>query len=362
MVETLAYQNAREGRDLMQLYSLDPLTDSRWDDLVASHPKASAFHRKGWLRTLAATYGYRAMALTSAPPDERLSDGLVFCEVRSSVTGNRLVSLPFSDHSEPLLNESGTSFDLTEWMRTECSQHKWRYIELRPLYWEKRSHSALTASQSFWVHTLDLTRSLGQIFCDLDKDCVQRRIRRAEREKLSYERGCTEELLNDFYRLLMITRRRHRILPQPRVWFRNMIAFMRPDIEIRLVRKDSTPIAAILTLTHRRTVIYKYGCSDGKFHYLAGVPFLFWKLIEESKAAGAEQIDLGRSDLENKGLIRFKDELGAARRRLTYLRYPESTSAKYMTAPDLPRARGLFSVLPDAVSSRAGWLLYRHIG
>ncbi len=346
----------------MQLYSLDPLLDNRWEDLVASHPQASAFLRTGWLRALATTYGYRTIALTSTPPGEPLSDGLVFCEVRSWITGSRLVSLPFSDHSEPLLHDSSHSFEFMDWMRAQHNRHKWKYIELRPLSWEMCPLSALTASQSFWIHTLDLTPSLDQIFCGFDQNCVQRRIRRAEREKLSYARGCSEELLNDFYRLLMITRRRHRLLPQPRVWFRNLIACMGQSVEIRVASKDGKPIASILTLNHRGTVVYKYGCSDDQKHYLAGMPFLLWKLIEESKAAGIEQIDFGRTDLENDGLIRFKDQFGTTRRRLTYLRFPESKRGPHLSAPGLPAARRLFSVLPGALSSTAGRLLYRHIG
>lgn len=346
----------------MQLYTLDPMLDSRWDDLVASHPSASVFHRQGWLKALARTYGYRPMALTTTPPGERLSDGIAFCEVKSWITGSRLVSLPFADHSEPLLNEIGGSFNLTQWMRTECRRHKWKYIELRPLSWQMHADCPMVASQSFWFHTLNLTPSLDRIFHNFDKNCIQRRIRRAERAQLSYERGCSEGLLNDFYRLLMITRRRHRLLPQPRSWFRNLVACMSPSLEIRLARKDGIPIAAILTLTHRRTVVYKYGCSDEKFHHLAGVPFLFWKLIEEARTAGAEQIDFGRTDLGNEGLARFKDQFGTTRKQLTYLRFPDSAAGKYPAASDLPAARRLFSMLPDALSSRAGRLLYRHLG
>ncbi len=41
--------------------------------------------------------------LTTCAPDAPLTDGVVFCEVDSWLTGRRLVSLPFSDHCEPLL-------------------------------------------------------------------------------------------------------------------------------------------------------------------------------------------------------------------------------------------------------------------
>ncbi len=196
------------ARPLMQLYTLDPMLDSRWDDLVASHPKASVFHHKGWLKALAGTYGYRPIVMTSARPGERLADGIVFCEIKSWITGDRLVSLPFSDHADPLLNQMGDSLELTEWMQAECRQHKWRYIEIRPLSWQMDSGRPLMASESFWLHTLNLEPSLEQIFRGLHKNCIQRRIRKAERERLSYEKGNSEEILNDFYRLLMITRRR----------------------------------------------------------------------------------------------------------------------------------------------------------
>jgi hypothetical protein len=320
------------------------------------------FHHTGWLKALAGTYGYRPMVLTSAAAGQRLQDGIVFCEVKSWITGTRLVSLPFADHCGPLLNETGDSFEFTNWMRAECNRHQWKYIELRPLSWDMPADCPVVASQSYWFHALDLTPSAELIFRDLHKNSMQRRIRRADRERLSYERGRSEPLLRDFYRLLLITRRRHRLLPQPRAWFRNLIACMGPNLEIRLVRKDGVPIAAMLTLRHRTTVVYKYGCSDERFHHLAAMPFLFWKLIEESKAAGAEQMDLGRTDLDNDGLVAFKDRLGATRRRITYFRYPEDSKEKGVMASDLPAVRRLFSVLPDILSSWAGRLAYRHVG
>jgi hypothetical protein len=346
----------------MQLHTLDPMLDGRWDDLVASHPRASVFHQRGWLKALALTYGYRPLVLTSAPEGMPLSDGIVFGEVKSWITGSRLVSLPFADHCEPLVNGAGDFFDLSTWIRAECRTHQWKYIELRPLFWEMPPDCPLVASHSFWFHTLSLTPSIGKIFGSFHKNCIQRRIRRAEREHLSYEKGCSEEILGDFYRLMMITRRRHKLLPQPLAWFRNLIAYMSPNLDIRVARKDGVPIAAILTLQHGRNVVYKYGCSDESSHHLAAMPFLFWNLIEESKAAGAEQIDFGRTDLDNEGLIAFKDRFGTSRRRLTYLRYPGSEAEKSAVASYLPAARHVFSVLPDALSSRMGGLLYRHIG
>jgi hypothetical protein len=349
-------------RTVSQIYTLDPMQDRRWDALVASHPKASVFHSSGWLKALADTYGYRPIALTRTPPGERLQDGIVFCEIKSWLTGSRLVSLPFADHVEPLLSGSGEPFAFTSWMQSESRKQKWKYIELRPVSSESHSGSDLAASKSYWLHTLDLAPSLEQIFENTHKSCIRRRIRRAEQEQLSYEKGSSVELLDDFYRLLMMTRRRHRLLPQPRAWFRNLAARTGANLEIRVARKGGDPIAAMLSLSHGHTVVYKYGCSDEKLHHLAGMPYLFWKLIEESKAAGARQIDFGRSDLDKPGLIQFKDRLGANRRLITYLRYSGEASEKDEAVSERHPTRRLFSVMPDALSSRAGELVYRHFG
>jgi hypothetical protein len=345
----------------VNIHITNPLSDSRWDDLVARHPHASAFHQRGWLEALSRTYGYQPLVLTSTPADKPLSDGIVLCRVSSWITGTRLVSLPFADHCDPLLNDLAELCEFTNWLRAERDCQRWRYVEIRPLSRIQDEDHGLQPSQSFCFHELDLTPGLEQIFRGLHKDSIQRRILRAEREGLWYEAGRSERLVEEFYRLLLITRRRHHLLPQPRLWLKNLVECMGDNIEIRVARKDTTPIAAMLTLRHRSSVIYKYGCSDEKLHNLGGMPFLFWKLIEESKALGVAKIDFGRSDLDQESLITFKDKFGATKKLLNYYRYPKATEGK-SAGWDRHGIRRFFSVLPDAVSATAGRILYRHIG
>lgn len=344
------------------LHTVDPLSDDRWDHFVASHPNASAFHHSGYLKALASTYGYRPVLLTRTPADSPLADGIVFCQVKSSITGNRLVSLPFADHCEPLLSDNADCLDLKEWMSRECSRNQWKYVEFRPLDANMHLSNPLVPDQSFWFHLLSLEPSVERIFDGLHKDSFQRRIRRAEREQLSYDRGCSDAMVEDFYRLLVITRKRHRLLPQPKAWFRNLVTYMGDKVQIRLARKDNIPLAAVLTLHHRNTVVYKYGCSDEKFHHLAAMPFLLWKLIEGSRAEGAEQLDLGRTDLDNDGLISFKDRLGAKRKQITYFRYPEGAMEAAVARRKVTAAKHLFALIPNGLLPAAGRIAYRHLG
>jgi CelD/BcsL family acetyltransferase involved in cellulose biosynthesis len=342
---------------------IDPLTDTRWDDLVARHPKASAFHRRGWLEALKETYGYEPFVLTSASAGETLTDGIVACRIKSWLTGTRMVSLPFADHCDPLFNESGDRQQLSERLIAECTRQHCKYLELRPLEESANSGNEFQATESFYFHELDLRLGLEQLFKGLHKDSIQRKIRRAEKEQVSYEVGSSEQFIQTFYNLLLITRRRHHLPPQPINWFRNLAKNMGDALHIRVARKNGVAIAALLTLRHRSKIIYKYGCSDGAFHQLGGMPFLFWKLIEEGKATGAESLDFGRSEIENEGLVAFKDKFGTTKRTLTYYRYPRT--AKQQAAQswgDSGLARRMFSILPDGVLSAAGKILYRHIG
>lgn len=241
------------------------------------------------------------------------------------------------------------------------AEREWGYVEIRPLETEG-AVGVLEPSRSCWFHELDLSPNLEQLYRRLHVNSFRRKIRRAAREGLVYEAGRSIQLLDEFYRLLLITRRRHQLFPQPRVWVENLVECVGDKLQISVARKNGTPIASMLTLRHRSNVVYKYGCSDARFHNLGGMPFLFWKLIEESKQSGAERIDLGRSDMDNPGLVVFKDRLGAQKRQLTYYRYNNPEVATASMPGSSGGFRRLSGVLPDSLFSTAGRLLYRHLG
>jgi len=221
----------------------------------------------------------------------------------------------------------------------------------------------LTESREYSLHVLDLREPLEDIFRRLHRASIQRKIKRADREGLSYESGSSEVIVDEFYRLLVRTRKRQGLLPQPRAWFRNLVQYLGDKTQIRIARKDRIPVAALLFLRHRETVVYKYGCSDERVHHLGGMPFLLWRLIEESKASGAVQLDLGRSDSDHESLILFKDRFGATRKSLKYYRMPgpkdNVEGFKLVSSPSMKRLLPLF---PDGIVAAAAGLTYRHFG
>lgn len=350
---------------MVPTHKVDPLTDPRWASFLQRHPDASIFHTPAWLEALVHTYGYRPFVLTTAAPGEELRDGILLCRIHSWITGSRIVSAPFSDHCQPLVDNPDTLGILLSSLRNESEREKVKYVEVRPLFSEGsyfESDTFFAKSEEFYIHRLSLKSDRESLFHNFHKSCVQRKIQRGEREGLAYEEGRSEAILKTFYELLLLTRRRHRLPPQPLVWFQNLIFSLGDQLSIRIAYKEGQPVASILTLAHDKSVVYKYGCSDERFHNLGGMPYLFWRAIQDAKASGAQEFDFGRSSLNNPGLVSFKDNWGGIRTKLTYYRYPIGNSEVGREHLHLRAAKKVFSLLPDFCLTTAGRLLYRHIG
>jgi CelD/BcsL family acetyltransferase involved in cellulose biosynthesis len=344
---------------------VDPLSDRRWPEFLEHHPEATVFHTPGWLEALRRTYGYLPVVFTTAPPEANLTNGIVCCRVRSWLTGSRLVSVPFSDHCQPLIDNGENFAVLVEHLQGSLQTESWRYIEFRPLSpydSQLAEQSGFARSEQFVLHKLDLRDSLEKIFGNFHKKSTQDKIHRAEREKLDYEEGNSSANLAKFYHLQLLTRRRHQLPPQPLGWFRTLLECMGDSAKIRVASKDGQPIAGTITLSYKGTVVAKYGCSDSVYHRVGAMPFLLWKAIQEGKRQGALEYDFGRSEPENTGLLNFKSNWGAGCSSLSYFRYPSPVSNGPREHWGLNLAKNICGRLPNPLLTAAGGFLYKHIG
>lgn len=353
------------GKDAGVVRHIRPLEDPRWDELVHRHPHSSVFHSRPWLQALNLTYGYRPLALTTSSAESVLSAAVVFCEVDSWITGRRLVSLPFSDHCAPLL-ERGDDSGFMSAIETECREKRWKYVELRLVRPFQMDPSLSCATTPYALHTIDLDTDLDTLFGNLHKGSVQRKIRKAEREALVYEEGSTESLLKTFYDLVVLTRRRQRLPPQPYKWFLNLLCCFGDHLTVCVVSARNRPVAGMLTLQHKLTLTYKYGAMDYEFRHLGPMQYLFWRRIMTAKNSGLQTFDLGRSHPMQGGLITFKRRFGADESRLFYSRYSPSGEVKHVFDVLGTRRMQVLGPLMSKLSPRVlrgvGSLFYRHIG
>lgn len=349
----------------MPVFRFDPLNDPRWDELASLHARASVFHSSGWLRALKLSYGYQPVAYTLTSPGCPLESAIVFCRVCSWAIGSKLVSLPFSDHCEPLVGGDDETLEILSYVLHDANRSGFRTVELRPKTFGcdlLRFQLGFGVSQSFSLHQLDLRPPEDRLIHDFDKDCIQRRIRHAQKEGMQYKEGYSEELLRMFFDLMLKTRRKHRLPPQPITWFRYLADCLGNRLRLRVLLKEDFPVAGILTLSWKDTVTYKYSCSNPELGRLGASVLLLWKAIQEEKRLGLNWFDLGRSDLGNPGLVTFKNRWGAAQSSLSYWEYPAPTNPQ-RNQRRLHRLAGhVFEHMPDPLLVAAGRLLYRHMG
>lgn len=347
----------------MNVYEIDPIRDERWETFLEAQPQASIFHTRGWLDALQRTYGYKPTVFTTSAATEPLTNGLVFCQISSWLNGRRLVSLPFSDHCAPLVESREQLNNIFQYLQTRRASRKWAYIEMRSPFPEPAQYLNNSCEQVlFSIHKLTLRDSQERIWQRFHKDCVRRKIQRATREQLSCEEGLSESLLRHFYGLLVMTRGRHGVPPQPIAWFQNLVRCLGSKAKISVAFKGARPIAGILTLRYKQVMTYKYGCSDSRFTNLGGIQQLIWRAIEDGLGSGMAELDMGRSDPGQAGLLAFKRRWGAVESQLAYLRSPirpHHGASEFLTGQ---LSKYICSHMPSRVLVAAGKALYKHAG
>jgi len=339
--------------------ALDPLTDGRWRDLVERDGRASAFHTPEWLDALRRTYGFAPVVYADTGHGE-LRGAVAFCGVASWLTGRRLVSLPFSDHCEPLVDDPGALHELLGGVAADARRGGWRYVQIRPRTAPVIAHG-FQRDEANYLYTIDLGRDIDAIFAAIKKN-NRYDIRRAERTSLRPVVGRDQSFVRAYFRLHAMTRSTQGVPPQPYAWFENLARCLGEMLEIHLLLDGDTPIAGLVTTLFRDQLMLKYSASDPVRDRLGMGKSLIWRSICRAKERGATTLDWGRCEPHHTGLAEFKERFGAVRSDLVYLRSPGVTSRRQHSSWVDTAARSIVPRLPVRVLTAAGRVAYRHVG
>ncbi len=349
--------NAVALKPSAQIGPVDPL-GSDWDRMVGSFPNANAFHRSDWARTLKSAYGFQPCYLAEGRPDAPTTI-LPLMEVSSWVTGTRGVSLPFTDHCEPLGQDDEISSRLFELAVALGRQRHWRYLELRgggaPV-------PGADAAIRYFGHRLSLDTGSASLFAAI-KESTRRSIRKAERGGVVVTVSRDVGAMRAFYRLQCQTRRRHGLPPQPWSFFEALQTFMLSNTgAVVLASYQDTPVAGAVFLRGGDTATFKFGASDRRYQHLRASNLVMWRAIELFRAQGVKTLDFGRTAMANAGLRRFKLSWGATERCIAYFRY-SLRRGDFVRAADRSATwpTRLFRIVPSPLARVFGELLYRHI-
>ncbi len=344
---------------MIKLERIDPLEGSAWDTLVTGRSGHSVFHRSAWARVLTETYGHRPIYLRILAGNREVA--LVpLMEVRSSLTGRRGVSLPFSDFGGPLWSDLAHSDEVYDALANLAHEQNWKHLDLRG---GGAPPGRTSAYRSFKTHQLDLRPGLESLERGVDAS-VRRALRKPEGRSLRLSIETGENAVNGFYSLHARTRRRHGLPPQPVSFFRSVFKhlFQQGHGMVVLAHLDAIPVAGALFLWSEGHAVYKFGASDPLYWPLRPNQRVMWAAIEHLVGSGCRTLDFGRTSETDEGLARFKRSWGSSQEKLCYDRYATGSRTWLPAGPARSESHPLiFGHLPISLNRLAGRLIYPHL-
>jgi CelD/BcsL family acetyltransferase involved in cellulose biosynthesis len=333
------------------------LDDERWLAFLSTRPEATAFHQPAWSQLLADVYGYRSRVLALFEPGGEVAAGLPLLEVRSRLTGHRLVTLPFTDHC-PVLARAKADLG-----RLAASLVEWREAVAAPAL---IIHAALPEAPGVRLtdvgvrHVLSLNGGRDVVLSSLKGGRAIGGARKAEREGVRVVVGSTHEDLEEFYRLHVQTRRRLGVPTQPRRFFKALwerILSHGHGFTVTALYQGRA-IAATVLLASAGSLVYKYSASDAAYWRLRPNNLIVWTAIELALERGCSYFDFGRSGYADAGLRDFKSRWGAAEEPLVYSRLG---AGRAQAGGRLGTVLGtVIRRSPPALGQAIGELLYGH--
>lgn len=363
---------------------VEPWAEPGWDEYVASHPRAAVYHSSTWCRVVAETGGYRSACLV-LEENGRVEGILPLMAVKSRLTGNRLVSLPFSDVCYPLASCTEAARALIREAGRIKEEEGCSLIELRGASALPQNTTISKEADAegnppsgpevemgfspvchYTNYITPLTPDTEAVKKTFHKTSVRQTINKSFRLGVQVRRGEGEADMAEFYRLYLLNRRRHGIPPQPERLFDTIFATMRsePQAILYLAEHGGRAIASLVVLRYRSVAYAKYEGVDEAFRHLVPVYGLLWKSMEEAALDGFELYDWGRTAKDNPGLNAFKSRWGTEAQELSYYFHPPSRSPSVVDSSSLKYR--LFTAMvrrmPLSICKAVGGRIFRHFG
>jgi len=333
---------------------VDPTVDRRWGDLADAH--GDIFHSPSWMRALRETYGFEPRARVTE------SSAIAYCEIDDAM-GPRIVSLPFSDCCDPFVTSAADwtdvvapLLDLGVPVHLRC-RHDDRAAATENLEVVKRSR---------W-HRVDVTPPADEIWSALDSS-ARRAVRRAQSNGVTVRPLEGEAGVRAFHALHVGLRKsKYRLLAQPLAFFLALMNEFEEDNRWMPLGAyvDDVLVAATVYIRYGDTLFYKFNTSSTAGLELRPNNLLLWEGVLLAQQIGVRTLDLGPSDDDQPGLIRFKRHHGGVESELRFLRFQppgwsDPRRAEVGATLTLMTEALTEPGVSDAVCAAAGDALYRY--
>ncbi|MEN6350240.1 MAG: GNAT family N-acetyltransferase [Syntrophomonas sp.] len=349
---------------------IDPCVDQRWDEFVKNHPWGWIVHLSGWKKVLESTFPHMRghyFALIDKETDT-IKAGLPVYEVRSWLTGNRLVSIPFATLSDPLVSDKRQSKMLMDEAIQLLERLKLSYLEIRTLNNNfLQDDKTLSSNHDYINHYLDLSQSEEQLWKKLKNKTIGRWISKARKHDIKLRVADNEQDVFVFYQLYAGTRRLLGLPAQPYNFFKAIYDafFQLRLIEIHLATIEGKTIGGHFYFKFNRRMSAEAVGDDFAYRNIGINHFLYWEGIHSAYASGYQTFDFGRTSIYNPTLMDFKKRWGTIETDLSYY-YEYQKKRVNATSRETSIPYKLMHYichnLPGSVQPAISHFCYRHLG
>jgi hypothetical protein len=347
---------------------IDPVKDPRWDRFVESHPLGLICHLSGWKQVLEESFPHmKGHYLAILNHDNSIRAALPVFEIKSILTGKRLVSIPFATNCDPLISSNEDMRDLLDSAIELSIKLKIPKIELRalaawPLIQDERI-GIVIHNKSHQLSLETTPEDLIKTFTRKTRWTINQSLKRGFEQQLAEN----ERDLDEFYRLYVKTRKRLGLPPQPYLFFKLLWEKFSSskNITLLLVRYKGKLVAGLLMFKFKDRCSWDYLASDESLQHLNTNYFGVWEAIKLAHSEGYKIFDFGRTGINNEGLMNFKGRWGTKVIDLPQFYYPEKLCSS-LNSPEESISYNLIRKIsknvPDSVLQAMGNFMYRHLG
>jgi len=281
---------------------------------------ANLFTSRSWIDLLRQEYAFNFKALVEG--DNR-TPILIFSEI-NDIFGDRIISIPFCDYTEPAVSRAEELPAIFEYLRGTYKDHT---ITIR-------LHGQINDAEKIGYknirtavcHRIPLSGSMDEIWKKTNR-AFRKGVNKAKAGNLYVERVNSEAGIDLFYRMLSRLRKnKFHILPQPKSFYRRMLDLFitKGQGNIWVAFLEGKPLAAAIVLHSSNALFDKMGVSDEDYLHLRPNNLLLFEIMAYGNSIGFDYLDMGLTQTDYTGLMRYKDSLGGVKTPINFYKYTPS--------------------------------------
>ncbi|GAA0483984.1 FemAB family PEP-CTERM system-associated protein [Parasphingorhabdus litoris] len=339
----------------------DPNEFARIDMFVGSHDQGTAFHRPAWVTSVSKACGHDWCYLMAENAEGELQAILPLSLIHSALFGRALVSSGFAVGGGILSVTDQATQMLTDAVWSFAETYSFPSVELRggPVAddkWQKK-HGVYAG------FVTDLAQDDESQLLSIPRK-QRAEVRKGLKNDLEVRVGSNRQDLSDHYDVYAESVHNLGTPVFPKALFESVIDAFGADADILTVSNSGKPVASVLSLYHKGTVLPYWGGGTFDARRLRANDVMYYALMNHARKRGCERFDFGRSKIGT-GAYAFKKNWGFEPEPLSYaIRTADGEEARDVN-PMSPKYRlqvFLWQKLPLSLANRLGPIIAKGLG